>query len=304
VKPVLALLVAVAVGVAVGLVLVARGGDDLPPARAGGSLSVHTSIEPGTALFAEPVTAVAEFLVDPASIAPDSVRLDAGVDPFRLVAATRTQTRAGDLVRVRYRYRLSCSTPACLPDERARDVQLEAGRVAYNRREPEVGAGRQVRLQDTVTWPAFTVVSRVAAADVERARWRADIADLPSLTERASPTWLGAALLGGSALLALLGVALLASQVRGLRPAPAEEVEVVRVTPLERALAGLAASSPNGGGDERRKSLERLARELSATGRTELATRARRLAWSPRAVDGDEVDSLAADVRAVVEEER
>jgi hypothetical protein len=81
-------------------------------------------------------------------------------------------------------------------------------------------------------------------------------------------------------------------------------VEAPRFTSLERALAGLLASSSNGGGDERRMSLERLARELAATGRPELAARARRLAWSPRPVAGDEVDLLAADVRALVEEER
>jgi hypothetical protein len=308
VRAALALLAAIAVGAVIGLVVVARGGDDLPPAdrdgAPGAALDARTAIEPRVALFAEPVTAVAEFLVDPGRVLPDSVRLDAQVEPFRLAAATRTQTRAGDLVRVRYRYRLACTTEACLPDDRGRTPQLEDASVSYTRRDTGFGSDEHVRVQDIVTWPSFRIASRLQDADVERARWRANVADLPAVTERASPIWLGAALLGGSALLALLGVTLIGTQVRRLRPAPPAEVEAQPVTPLERALAGLVASSSNGGGDERRMSLERLARELAATGRPELAARARRLAWSPRPVSGDEVDTLAADVRALVEEQR
>jgi hypothetical protein len=215
--------------------------------------------------------------------------------------------RAGDLVRIRYRYVIACTSPACVPTDDTREIQLESARVGYSRRDggDALGGTGRVLSQDIVTWPAFEVASRLGSFDVERARWRADIGALPEATVRSSPIALGAALLGSSALLALLGCGLLAALVRGRRPeAELAEEDVHRETPLERALAGVVAMSSNGAGPEQRRTLERLARELSATGRAELATRARRLAWSPQLAARSEVDSLAADVRAVVEEER
>jgi hypothetical protein len=304
VRSLLLVLAAVAAGVAVGLALLARG-DDLPPAdpegAPGAAIQARTAIEPRVALFGEPVSAEAELLVDPGKVIPSSVRLETAVQPFTQVSATRTEESAGDLVRVRYRYRLACTSVACLPGDSTRELALEPGRLIYVRR--ATGANvPDVRSQDTVTWPEFTVASRVGPFDAEQARWRADLASLPELTRRASPTALGAALLGGSALLALAGVLLLGSQLRTRRAAEAVEEETPRATALERALAGVV--SANGAGEDRRRSLERLARELSSSGRGELAGRARRLAWSPRPAGRPDVDALAADVRAVIEEER
>jgi hypothetical protein len=305
VRSLLLVLAAAAVGVAAGLALLARG-DELPPAdpegAPGAAIRARTAIEPSLALFGEPVDAEAELLVDPGKVIPSSVRLEAAVRPFTQVAATRTEEAAGDLVRIRYRFRLACTTLECLPGDSSRELALEPARLLYVRRAPDGEDVPDVRSQDTVTWPAFTVATRVGPFDPEQARWRADLASLPELTRRSSPAVLGAALLGGSALLALAGVLLLGSQLRRRRVAEAVEDEAPRATALERALAGVV--SANGTGEDRRRSLERLARELSSSGRSELAGRARRLAWSPRAAGRPDVDALAADVRAVIEEER
>jgi hypothetical protein len=307
-RPLLLVLAAAAVGLAVGLVVLTRDDEGLPAPDggndAGHALWQRTRVEPAVQLFAEPVTAEAEFLVDPGRIDPSTVRLDASFLPYTQVSGQRSETRAGDLVRIRYRFVLRCTTPACVPTGDKREIQLESGQVVYTRREAAVETVTGVRAQDIVSWPAFDVASRLGPFDVERARWRADIGSLPEATVRSSPTVLGAALLGSSALLALLGAGLLASLLRGRRVEAELEPEVPRQTPLERALAGVVSTSTNGAGPEQRRSLERLARELSATGRAELAARARRLAWSPRRAAGHEVDSLAADVRAIVEEER
>jgi hypothetical protein len=302
-RPLLLVLAAVAVGVAVGLAVLA-GGDDPAPRTGGAAMLVRTAVEPPVALFAEPVTVEADLLVDPALVEPGSVRLDARAEPYRLASVSRTQTGAGDLVRVRYRLRIACTAPACAPTDSTRELELPAAQVIYNRRDSTLGGDRGVRVQDTIIWPTLTVASRLGVFDVERARWRADLADLPAVSERVSPGALGAALLGGSALFALLAAGLVATQLGVRRRVEAEAEVVPSATSLELALAGVTASSANGGGDDRSRSLERLARELAATGRGELAARARRLAWSPRQATRADVDSLAADVRAVLEEER
>ncbi len=64
--------------------------------------------------------------------------------------------------------------------------------------------------------------------------------------------------------------------------------------PLERALELALAESGNGASaPDRRRALERVARELDAVGLDDLADEARELAWSPRASSPDEVESLA-----------
>jgi hypothetical protein len=307
-RPLLLLLGAAAIGLVVGLAAVTLGDDVRGIDRSvdGRALRQHTSISPRLHLFAEPVTAEAEFLVDPARIDPSTVRLVARFAPYTQISAQRSQTAAGDLARIRYRFRLTCMAAACVPSTDKGEIQFESATVAYVTRDGGDALGGTVRplaTRDIVGWPTFEVASRLPV-DVQRARWRAELTKLPEPSFRFSPAVLGAALVGSSALLALLGGALVAGQLRGRarRAAPVEEA--LRVTPLERALAAVLAMSANGAGPEQRKSLERLARELTADGRSELAGRARRLAWSPRPAVRAEVEALAADVRAVIEEER
>jgi hypothetical protein len=297
----LVLLGAAAAGLAVGLAVLSVG-DELPPVdrnAEGRALWQRTSISPRVHLFAEPVTAEAEFLADPGRIDPSSLQLVARFAPYTQISAARTETQAGDLVRILFRFRLSCMRTDCVPTEEKQEIQFETARVGYGPREAS-----GVRTQDVVAWPAFEVASRLRASDVDRARWRAELSELPVTSFRASPGVLGAAFLGSSALLALLAGALVASQLRWRLRDAEEDDEQPQLTPVERALVGVLASSANGAGPQQRKSLERLARELAADGRIELAGRARRLAWSPRQASRAEVEALAADVRAVMEEER
>lgn len=300
-RPLLVLLGAAAAGLAIGLAVISSGAE-LPPVDRDAddrALWQRTSISPRVHVFAEPVTAEAEFLVDPGRIDPASLQLEARFAPYTQISADRTETEAGDLVRVLYRYRLSCTGTDCVPTEEKEEIEFETARVGYA---PRMASG--VRTQDVVAWPAFEVVSRLGAVDLQRPRWRAQLNELPAPSFRASPTVLGAALLGSSGLLVLLGGALVASQLRSRSPEAGQADEEPQLTAVERALVGVLASSANGAGPQQRKSLERLARELAVDGRIELAGRARRLAWSPRQASHAEVEGLAADVRALLEEER
>ena len=70
--------------------------------------------------------------------------------------------------------------------------------------------------------------------------------------------------------------------------------------PLVRALDAARLASLNGAVPERRRALERVARELTALGETELAARARTLAWSPDGASRQAVEDLARDASGVV----
>jgi hypothetical protein len=173
-RPLLLVLAAIAVGLALGLLLLARD-DGLPPpdgSAEGQAFWQRATVEPSVQLFAEPVAAKAEFLVDPGRIDPSTVQLEARFTPYTLVSRARTEVRAGDLVRIRFRYVIACTSPACVPTGETREIQLESARVGYSRRDgaAALGGSGRVLSQDIVTWPAFEVVSRVGAFDVERAR--------------------------------------------------------------------------------------------------------------------------------------
>jgi hypothetical protein len=157
---------------------------------------------------------------------------------------------------------------------------------------------RDVRARSTATaeWPPVDVASRLGTFDLQEARWRADL-DPPAVTYRMSPGWLAAGL-GGSALLLALGACLLGWRL--LERRPEDEVEAGPVEtrpPLERALEQVGLVSPNGASPERRRALERLARELERVEQPALAARARRLAWARGNPEPGQVDELATDVR-------
>ena len=74
--------------------------------------------------------------------------------------------------------------------------------------------------------------------------------------------------------------------------------------PLERALELARAELGNGVGPaERRRALERVARELEVLGYEALADDARALAWSPHVSTGEDVESFARRVEDAVSPE-
>jgi hypothetical protein len=302
-KPLLGVLAAVSVGVVVGVVVLSRGdGDGTLDPRAFGavgqrSIALATSIQPRTHLFGDAVTAQADLLVDPRQVEPGSVRVDARFDPYTRVGdVERAETRAGDLVRVRYRFQLACFASTCMPTGDKREIDLQSGRVyfALNGRD-----GRNLRTHELLRWPSFSVASRLGPFDVERARWRASTAAMPGATYRLEPGVLAALLLLGSlALLAAAGVLVTTAGPVRIRRARPTEVVPRAVSPLERALQLARSMSQNGASDDQRRALERVSRELLAVGEPTLAGRARRLAWSADRAELDEVERLAGDVRA------
>jgi hypothetical protein len=218
--------------------------------------------------------------------------------PYELAGKPTVERHVtGSSAHVRFRYPLRCLREGCEPAAARGVAEFPSALVRYRFRDSP-GAGR-----DFVEWPPVVVASRVAAADVEAIRWRASQTELPALTERFGPKGLAAVLL--VAALALVACAVWLGRRLWHVPAAAEDLEERPVRPaLERALELARAETGNGAGPgERRRALERVARELDVLGHPALADDARALAWSPRASSGEEVESFARLVESSVQPE-
>ena len=122
---------------------------------------------------------------------------------------------------------------------------------------------------------------------------------LPAVTTRIGPGGLAVVLLAIAAV--LVGIAVwLARRLWRTEPEGVVEEERAPRSPLERALDLVLADSSNGAASpDRRRALERLARELTNVGQDGLAGDARALAWAPGPATGDDVAGFAQRVTEV-----
>ena len=292
--------VAAAAGVAlvviVAVLLLGRRDDDgsaAPPPRT--VASVRVDVTPRVHAFGDRIVAEVVAVVDRELVVPASIQVTARFDPYELAAPIESETaETGRLLRVRYRYTIDCLSEECTPSETTPVIEFPTGRVAYRYRGTSGRAGQPIR------WPLVTVTSRVGRAELESARWRADPKLVPDASYRTSPGVLAGVLLAASlALLLLAGT--IGWRLFGPRVRVAAEAEADTRPPLERALELARLASQNGSTPDRRKALERLARELGGVGLRDLADRARTLAWSPAGPSADAVEQLTRDARAAHE---
>ena len=211
--------------------------------------------------------------------------------PYELAGEATVERDVVDgIARVVFRYPLQCLKEGCDPSERRGVAQLDQGFVHYRFVEGS-GPGRHI-----LDWPAIEVASRVTPADVERLRWRASETALPGATTRIDPVGLALVLLALAASLAAIAF-WLARRLWRTEPEGATEETRAHRSPIERALDLVLADSRNGASSsDRRRALERLARELTTIGQDGLAGDARALAWAPGAASSDDVAGLARRV--------
>jgi hypothetical protein len=305
VTPGVAVLVAVPVCIVL-LVLVFRGDDS-----GGGETqrestvrpTVRASLQPEVHRFGEPVTARIDLTVRKAELQPETARPGAAFDPYvALGSARRELEEFGALYRLRYTITLQCLRQACLPETQTGEFDFGNAAVGYRIPPPPGRQFKDRRLDQRSArgvWPALKVTSWLSPADVQAARWRSNLADLPAPTYSVAPRWLVGGLLGGAVALVLLAAGLVGGFVRDrlARRAREEEAEA-HVPPVEQALALVEESRRNGDAPGRRVALETLARELRLGGEASLAADAERLAWSPGAPPDADVDTLVEHVRA------
>lgn len=279
---------ALAVGLGLGQVWLTRGGESAS-ARPRELVSVTTSLSPTAHAFGDPVRARADVLVDTTEIDLDRVVLQPNFGPYEALEAPRvTRERFGGLGRVRYTYEIVCLKEGCDTAEARGVSDFPSGRLRYQFKD------RPGNAFESFDWPLLEVASRVATKDVEEIRWRSDATSLVPASYRVGPV--GAAVV---LLLAALGCATAAVLVarRVWWPMRADQGDLADVadprTPLERAFDVALQSADADGASERRRALERVARELGAAGDGELADEARALAWSPVPSTSAQVESLA-----------
>lgn len=288
----LASLAALAVtGGGIALVLASRGADgSVPPPRESVKV-VATSIRPSVHAFGEPVVAELVLRANAELVKPETLRVEADFSPYDAAGPASVERLAtGSTVRWRFRYPLRCLREGCAPDGDRRTFEFPRPRVAYRYQSSPGPASI------SFDWPPLQVTARVDGFALQQRAWRADASVVPAPTYRWAPGALAAALLAGTAGFAGLGVGLASRLARRREPAAveADTVEAPTVTPLERALE----ASRNGNSSDRRRALERVARELGAQGLVELADRARALAWGSGGADPAAIEDLARDALA------
>ena len=286
---------AVTVG-AIAYVLMSRdeGSSDVRPPRQ--SLTVvASSVRPSVHAFGETVVAELELAADTKVVRPETVRIDPDFAPYEAAGPGRVErVDSGSTTRWRYRFPLRCLREGCAPNGDRRSFEFPLASVAY-RFQLSPGPASLI-----VEWPSFDVTARVGDDALARRAWRANVSTTPAPTYRWSPGWLAAFLLAGTAAFAALGAALVWRLTRRRELVSVEEAqaEAPILAPLDRAFELAHQASLNGDTPDRRRALERVARELGGQGLVDLAERARALAWASGSADPAAIDALAREARA------
>ena len=288
------------------LVLVFRDGDG-PAAETRRESTVRPTVTAGFSprvhRFGEPVTARIELVVRSSEIEAGTARPTAVFEPYRALGnAEQELDHFGALTRLTYTVRIQCLRQACLPETQTGEFSLGRPGVAWRVQPPPGRRFSDRRLDNRGAagdWPPLRVTSWLSPEDVQGARWRSTLGDLPEPGYAVSPRWLVGGLLGGAVALVLLAGGLVAGPLRGLleRRRVAHEAEA-DAHPLERALGLVEESRTNGDVPARRVALETLARELRSGGDSDLAADAERIAWSPAPPADADVTTLVGAVRA------
>ena len=289
------------IGLAVGLVLQARESDGAR-AAAGARASVtivRTAIRPAVHLFGEPVVAELVVVANKELVDPGSVAVRPDFSPYASSGPPRiVRSETATSARLHYRFTLRCLDEACAPESARQVVDVPGTAVLYRFRGRAQGRGTAI-----VDWPPIEVAARVPTEALSPERWRADVASLPAVTYGRSPTTTAFVLVGLSIALALGCVWLVwwVARPRARAETAVEEVPESHASALERALQLARDASAEGDAPERRKAFERVARELAARGRVDLAERARALAWASGDTNAVLVDELEREALAATD---
>jgi hypothetical protein len=263
-------------------------------------LTAETSLSRSGALFADPLRATIEVLVDRKRVDPARVGVSVGFEPYSRIGIPRLVRHDTDrLTQLVYSTDLVCSTDVCLPKGRSSSMRIRfaQAQVFYF---PRDGSGRKTL---KLNWQPLTLGTRTTPADLagddpfSQPIWHASTDPL-AVSYRFSPSVLKTVLLVVSALL-FAGAAfalwrvLWALQGRLRLPLPSALERAVRLVERTEAREDAAA---------KRKALELLSRELTRSGESQLALAARELAWAEPTPIPAATQPLTLDVRRLIEQ--
>jgi hypothetical protein len=271
----------------------------------GKQISAKATFEPTVQLFAEPVAASLEVVVDRDRLDPERVLTTLRFAPYDVLETTREREDRGRFTVLRSEYTLRCVRIACIPeilpsaagaDETGRgerrSFSMPPAQIRYDE------GGDEARTLIRATWPELVSVSRIKQSDVPQYGFvfKTNVTPLPDADYRAPPALLGLGLAGAALALLALPVGLGIRWWHRRRPPPLVEEEP-ELLPLERALRLVEWARERQDGAERREALEVLAVELDLLERAEQAEAARVLAWSPGSPSPEAADGLVRSVR-------
>lgn len=290
---------------ALSVLVAGCAGSDEADLPLGKKISARATFLPTVHLFAEPVVARLEIVVDRRHLNPDRISPEARFAPYDVKDATRSREDRGRFARLEYAYTLRCLRIACIPEILPSDaMDDETGRG--ERRTFDLGSANvvyenwdgQTQTLTRVAWPELVSVSRIKQSDVPRYGFvfKTNATPLPEPDYRISPPLLGALLLSAAVALLALPVSLGVTWLRRSRPRPVTHEEP-KVSPLERALQLVEWAREQENGTERREALELLAIALDGLEYGDHATNARALAWSPTSPSSERSSQLVESVR-------
>lgn len=283
-----------------------------PPGR---YVATSRALTPTAHLFADPVEARVDVVVDRRRLDPDRIRLHVDFLPYRIVGGgiRRSRRDFSTFTRLRFEVTLRCLTIRCVPARLGSVLGDQEGRGERRTfRFPPARVvlddpgRRSVRHLRRVWWPPLDSISGLSATNPEvqgsgsftalqpGAEFRSTVTPPLEPTTTMPAALLAGLLFSGAALVLAFPATLAAREVRRRRPPPGGEPAV---PPLERALRVLAWALEHGGPGARREALEALAFELDAAGDAQRARDARALAWSPAEPVPERVEALVEEVR-------
>ena len=263
-------------------------------------LTAETSLSRSGALFADPLRATIEVLVDRKRVDPARFGLSVDFEPYSRIGIPRLVRHDTDqLTQLVYSTDLFCSTDVCLPKGRSSSMRIRfaQAQVFYF---PRDGSGRKTL---KLNWQPLTLGTRTTPADLagddpfSQPIWHASTDPL-AVSYRFSPSVLKTVLLVLSALLFAGAAFALWRVLRALQghlrlPLPSALERAVRLVERTEAREDAAA---------KRKALELLSRELTRSGESQLALAARELAWAEPTPIPAATQPLTLDVRRLIEQ--
>ena len=305
-----------AVAVAVVLAAVGCGGDESKPVVSPSKTAVvRGEITPSVHLFAEPVVARVDVIVNREKVDLDDVELKTNFEPYEPVGETEVERRdLGNFTVLRYTTTLNCLNERCIPPpaggEPVEQVPGLPPSLSGQQREEKIkfefppallvaDAEPKDRTLGRVLWAPLRSLSRINWYDSsvvgQGFPFETSVTPLPEPRYRISPTLLGIAMVALAVALLALPIWLVWDRRRRTRGPVATKP---RLSPLERALRLVEWASRRPSIDERREALEALAFELGHEDDGDLAKRAREQGWSPPPPESDEMNELVTSIRA------
>ena len=272
---------------AFGLTLLASA-----PAPAQEPARVDVSATPRTLLFGDALRIRVEVVLDRDLADPESVELETDFAPFEIEEIQRAVEAGDELSGTSFTITLRCLEADCLPVRRRveRRFDFPPARVLLTDEDGERTLEAPI--------PPVRIEPRLSPREVrDEIGWSYEDRALATVDYAVAPGLAIAVLWVGAGALALVGGALALYAATG--SSPVRVFAPYRGTPLERALA-LARRAAPGAPEERRKALERLARELGRAGHPDLAERAGALAWSRQGPTESAIRALVVEVERAI----